>query len=167
MGALALVFAFFSCSKDNSDTTQEVNLDLNTSTNIRSIENSEYFNQIIAEGEEFVYELSSDYVDEVSYNFEEEFNSIEKMDVVRYNDFHLFKITGQNLENAPSVQYYPIEEIEGSGEDVSLAGPRVRPCRCGGNTKIYYYQVRPDGSLYLSHTKCFSCPVGLLSALGW
>jgi hypothetical protein len=139
----------------------------NKTTNQESQTDSDRFNEFISAGEKLVYELSSDYIEEVSHNFEEEFNSIEKMDVVRYNDFHLFKITGQNLESAPSVQYYPIEEIEGSGENVSLSGPRVRPCQCGGKTKIYHYYMRPDGTLYLSHTSCHLCPVGLLHALGW
>ncbi|OUR97659.1 hypothetical protein A9Q86_15715 [Flavobacteriales bacterium 33_180_T64] len=160
-----------SCDKEstlNEFNTESYTKLENKTPNRESQTDSDRFNEFISAGENLVYELSSDYIDEVSHNFEEEFNSIEKMDVVRYNDFHLFKITGQNLESAPIVQYYPIEEIEGSGEDVSLAGPRVRPCRCGGSqVKIYYYYQRADGTFYLSHTTCFGCPAGLLSALGF
>ncbi len=167
---LFLVPVVISCEEESTlnefNTESHATLD-NKTTHQESQTDSDRFNEFISAGENLVYELSSDYIEEVSHNFEEEFKSIEKMDVVKYNDFHLFKITGQNLENATSVQYYPIEEIEGSVENVALSGPRVRPCRCNGRVKIYYYYMRPNGTLYLSHTKCFACPSGLLSALGW
>lgn len=169
---LIAVFAttFMGCEEEatlNELTTEStINLE-NGITSRDSQADLDRFNEVISSGEKLIYELSADYIEEVSPNFEEEFSSIETMSVVEYNDIALFKITGQNLDGVPSVQYNPMDEISGEGMDVSLSGPRTRPCQCGGKTKIYYYYMRPDGTLYLSHTKCFMCPTGLLAALGW
>lgn len=151
-----------------NELTTETNVNLENGITSRDAQTDfDRFNETISAGVELVYELSTDYIEEVSHNFEEEFMSIEKMSVVMYNDIPLFEITGQNLDGVPTVQYNPMDEIVGEGTDVSLSGPRTRPCQCSGRTKIYYYYQRPDGTFYLSHTKCFACPSGLLAALGW
>lgn len=160
IAVMVVVFAFSNCNDNNEDLPQEKTLEQNRSSEVS-------FNEIISAGEDLVYEAPSDYVEENSHYFEEEFKSIETIDVVKYNDVHLFKITGENLNETASIQYYSMDEIVGSGTELSNGGGN------GGNycTSCYrgviirYYQARPDGTFYLLRTDCIPCPPGLDHAL--
>ena len=162
IGVIVVSRMFFNCANNNDDLPQET-------TNLIS-KSSSSFNEIISAGEEVVYEVPSDHVEENSSVFEEEFSSIETIDAVRYNDFHLLKVTGQNLDEVPSVQYYSMDEIIGTGTELSNGGGSGNYCTTctiagGPGVLIYYYYMRPDGTLYLRSTTCFACPPGLDHAL--
>lgn len=160
IGIMVVVFTLSNCTDNNTDLPEEVITE-------QTARSSESFNEIISAGEELVYEAPSDYVEENSYLFKEEFKSIETMSVVKYNDFHLLKVNGQNLDEVATIQYYSMDEIVGSGTELSNGGGNGgNYCTsCYRGVLIRYYQVRPDGTFYLLRTECIPCPPGLDHAL--
>ena len=167
MGAVVIAFTLSNCTNNNEDLPQETVLNQNRNSEVS-------FNEIISAGAEVVYEASEDYVEENSHLLEEEFKSIETMSVVSYSDFHLLKVNGLNLDGAETTHYYSMDEIEGSGSELRRAGGGGFGGYCntcsynnsGKGVLIYYYYMRPDGTLYLRNTECFKCPAGLDHALG-
>lgn len=161
---LIVVFTFYNCSDDATDVTEET-------TEIQS-KNGEYpesIMEILGDMEEYrLYRISPDYVEENSYLLEEDFMSVEAIDVVRYNDVHFFKVSGQNYEAVDTIEYYALDEIVGTGTELSSGGNGGSYCNgCIGSnrTRIDYYYMRPDGTFYLRNWVCFPCPPGLQSAI--
>ena len=155
IGIVMITLTFFNCTNNDTDLSPETTNGLNRS--------SMDFNEIISAGEKLVYEVSSEHVSENSDLFEEEFQSVETIDIVAYNDFQLLKVTGQNLDNAPSTQYYSMDEIVGSGTELSNGGGSgnyCSTCLSPPGIRIYYYYMQPDGTLILRYTVCFPCPPG-------
>lgn len=159
-----VAFTFSNCSDDTTDVAQET-------SEIQSKNGEEFtrINEIISSREEIlIYEIPSEYVEENSHYLEAKFTSVEKIDVVRYNDVHLFKVSGQNYEAVDTIEYYVLDELVDAGGELSSGGNGgnyCTDCTSGNRVRIDYFIIRPDGSHYLDRSECLPCPPGLQSAV--